>query len=67
MTKPKVDINPGANNFAGPNERIIEYSVRGGPGGLILFRETEAGLTVELYQHDPNVEIRVGNPREVAG
>jgi hypothetical protein len=63
MTKPRVNINPFANNYSAPNERIIEYSSKsgGGSGGLIALRETDDGrLTVYLYRHDATVDIRVG-------
>lgn len=62
MAKPKVTTNPVANNYAGPNERIVEYSTRSGLGGLIAFRETDDGLTVDLYRHDEKVAVRVGKP-----
>lgn len=63
--KPSVNTNPGANTYAGPGERIVEYSSPAG-GGLIAFRVGRPDgaradvLTVDLYQHDPWVEIRVG-------
>lgn len=64
MPKPKVTVNPVANNYAGPNERIIEYSVRGPGGtlgGLIALRLADDGtLVVDLYNHDKDVDIRVG-------
>lgn len=61
MSKPKVTTDPVANQYAGPNERIVEYSTRSGLGGLIAFRETDDGLTVDLYRHDPKVEVRIGD------
>lgn len=67
MSKPYVNTRPVANAYANANERIVEYSLPGGPGGLISIREhhDEPGhLIVELYQHDAAVDIRVGNPRE---
>ena len=67
MAKPKVTVNAVADQFAGPDERIVEYSDRAsGQGGLIAFRVAEDGhLVIDLYQHDAQVEIRVGKAREV--
>lgn len=65
MTKPKVTTNPVANQYAGPNERIIEYSHKG-LGGLIAFRQTEDGnLRVDLYRHDEGVQINTGQAPKV--
>lgn len=67
MPKPKVTVNPVANNYAGSNERIVEYSVRGPNGtlgGLIALRLTDDGtLVLDLYNHDKGVDIRVGKER----
>ena len=66
MKKPKVLTKCVANNYAGPDERIIEYTFgpdgRGGNvGGLIRFVRTQDGhFVVDLYCHDARVEIRVG-------
>lgn len=66
MAKPKVDTNPVANQYAMPNERIVEYSTRSGLGGLISLREADDGrLLVELYRHDAAVEITVGTNEEL--
>lgn len=62
MPKPRVTPNPTANQYAGPDERIVEYSDPvTGLGGLIsIHRDEEAGtLTVDLYRHDADVVIRV--------
>lgn len=64
MSKPKVTTNPVANTYTGDRERIIEYSIRhpsrGSIGGLIALREMPDGtLLVNLYRHDPEVDIRV--------
>lgn len=59
MAKPKVTVNPVANQYAAKNERIIEYS-HNGLGGLIALRGTDDGkLVVDLYRHDEDVKIRV--------
>lgn len=61
MKKVSVNTNPGANGYAGPGERIVEYSAPNGDGGLILFAIAEDGhVQVHLYRHDPTVEISVG-------
>ena len=57
----KITTNPVANHYAGPGERIIEFSSDGG-GGLIAFTETDAGLIVDVYRQDPTVTVRVGKP-----
>ncbi len=72
MAKPKVNTNPVANTYAGPAERIVEYSMPGkATGGLIAFRwvddadsdDPDAGtLVVDVYRHDPNVRVHVGKP-----
>lgn len=66
MSRPiKVDTKPVADHYAGPNEKIVEYSTKEAGGGLIAFRITDDGrLVIDLYQHDPQVEIRVGKARE---
>lgn len=56
--KPKVNTKCVANNYAGPNERIIEFSSRYG-GGLIAFMETVGGLRVDVYCCDPTVTVTV--------
>lgn len=57
----KVNTNPVANAYASRGEHIVEYSNNQGQGGLISFREGDDGqVIVELYRHDENVLIRVG-------
>lgn len=57
-----VTTDPGANRYAGPNERIIEFSSPNG-GGLILFRVNDDGtLTVEPYRTDGTVTVRLAEP-----
>jgi len=65
MAKPKVLTKCVANNYVGPNERVIEFSSKSG-GGLIVFRETGDGiLLVSVYRVDPSVRITVP-PENVA-
>ena len=61
MSKPRVITNCVANHYAGPTERIIEYSFPDGSGGLIsLFVDSDGNPRVDLYRHDTNVQIVVG-------
>lgn len=62
MAKPKVDTRPVASNYAGPTERIVEYS-HDGLGGLIAIQPVTGGLGVYLYRHDENVKIRLEGAR----
>lgn len=72
MPKPKVTTNPVANAYSGDRERIVEYSIRHPAkstiGGLIAFRELPDGnLLVNLYRHDPEVDIRVSPTEGASG
>jgi len=64
--KPKVITKCVANNYAGADERIVEYSFgpdgKGGAiGGLIQFYVTADGEPrVVLYRHDAQIKIIVG-------
>lgn len=58
--KPSVNTSPVASKYAASDERIIEYSSPAG-GGLIALRVTGDRLAVDLYRHDPTVDIRVGS------
>lgn len=65
QNKPKVIVNSVANNYAEPNERIVEYSFGGDGmgnsiGGLILFAWINGEPHVQLYRHDKEVKITVG-------
>lgn len=63
MAKPTVTLRCPANQHAGPNERIIEFSSANG-GGLISFRDMpDGGLVVDVYRCDASVEVRA--PAEV--
>ncbi|MFY1620090.1 hypothetical protein [Micromonospora sp. WMMD736] len=53
----KVNTSPVANNYAGPMERIIEFSSPAG-GGLIAFTTPGDGtLRVDVYQIDDTVTV----------
>jgi hypothetical protein len=56
MSKPEVILNCVANQYAAPQERIIEFSHPNG-GGLISFFATDDGrLHVDLYHVDATVD-----------
>lgn len=61
--KPRVIINCVANHYAGPGERIVEFSFPGTPGpagGLIALRYREGGRpAMDLYRVE-GVEVRGG-------
>jgi hypothetical protein len=66
MRKPKVTINCVASHYAGPDERIIEFSSKGG-GGLIAFRVADDGrLLVDVYRQDRTVKVRVAKAEGVS-
>lgn len=51
-----------ADRYAGPRERIVEFSGSEGKGGLISIREDERGqIVIEVYRADKGVFIRVGD------
>ena len=57
MSKPRVRLKCVANNYAGPNERIIEFSHNNG-GGLISLSPTDDGrLLVAVYNCDATVDV----------
>ena len=60
--RPKVDLRCVASHYAGPAERIMEFSHENG-GGLIGITATVDGkLFVDVYRYDPTVEVRIGKP-----
>ena len=57
--KPRVVMTCVANRYAGPRERIVEFSHPNG-GGLISFFACEDGnLLVQVYRQDDTVEVMV--------
>lgn len=51
MTRPSVTTRCVADQYHGPNERIVEFSDAKGNGGLINLRTQEDGtLSVHLYR-----------------
>lgn len=48
--KPTVTVRCVANQYAAPNERIIEISGRHGAGALISIIENDDGLNVYVYR-----------------
>lgn len=58
MKKPSVTLKCPANQYTGPNERIVEFSFGNGMGGLISLRELDNGkCRVEVYQTDEGVQV----------
>lgn len=58
----RINTDPVADHYATGNERIIEFSSPNG-GGLISFRLTGDGLTVEIYQTDSTVTVVNGGTK----
>jgi hypothetical protein len=57
-SKPRVNVKPGADNYAAPNEKIIEVSSPGG-GCLIALRlGSDGDLYVDVYNADPTVHVQ---------
>ncbi len=66
MSKPTVDKDPVANQYAGRTERIVEFGSGepNGPGGLISFTRNDDGtLHVSLYRLDKGVVVTVSEER----
>ena len=62
MSKINVNTSPVANQYAGRDERIVEFSSPNG-GGLIAFSLLDDGtLRVDIYRQDPTVVVVVGEP-----
>lgn len=53
-----VNTSPVADRYAGPDERIVEFSSPEG-GGLVSFMVRDGKLIVDLYRLDDTVEVRV--------
>jgi len=65
MAKPKVSSRCVANNYAAPNERIIELSNGAGIGCLVSVRNMPDGtLSVQVYRRDAGVSVEVANAGE---
>jgi hypothetical protein len=63
MRKPRVIKKCVAHRYAGPHERIVEFSDDCGNGGLISLVQHEDGrMTVDVYRYGPRVEVRIGQP-----
>lgn len=66
MSKPIVNTNPVANTYAGPSERIVEFSSGkpNGPGGLIsVTRKDDGAVRVDVYRMDERVEVVLSKER----
>lgn len=65
MAKPKVSSRCVANNYAAPNERIIELSNGAGIDCLVSVRNMPDGtLSVQVYRCDAGVSVEVANAGE---
>jgi hypothetical protein len=66
MPTPSVNTNPGANQYASPGERIIEFhnnNRTAHKGGLISLANRDDGtLTVHVYKHDQGVTVTSAPP-----
>lgn len=56
--KPRVNANGPADKYSGPNEKIVEFSFPDGKGGLISFNTNGDHPVVDIYNFDPEIEIR---------
>lgn len=66
--KPTVNVKPGADHYAAPMERIIEFSTATGPGGLISIHDKGDGtVSVHVYRHDAGVHVTAGKPGDTWG
>jgi hypothetical protein len=59
MPKPKLKTRCVANNYAGPDERIVEFSSRFGRGLIALRERPDGRLQVDLYHLDATVDVGV--------
>ncbi len=58
MSKPHVTARPTADTYAGPHERIVEFTGQNGLGGLISIRNMDDGtVVVDVYRTDPGVTV----------
>ena len=62
MKKAKLTTKCVANQYAGPSERIIEFSFPDGSGGLISFLPANGARKnrVDVYRIDKSVKVLVG-------
>jgi hypothetical protein len=61
--KPSIKTKCPASTYAGPLERIAEFSFSDGTGGLIRLAETDKGNFVTLYRVDGSINIYVNDGR----
>ncbi|MFC3504497.1 hypothetical protein ACFOOK_26495 [Micromonospora krabiensis] len=60
-----VNTNPVANQYAGPNTRIIEFSSPAGGGLISFFTPGDGTLRVDLYRLDGTVTVVTSVTAEV--
>lgn len=59
--RPRVIVNPFANRYSAPTERIIEFSGGDNAGGLVsLVAREDGSLAVHIYRQTANVKVTVG-------
>jgi hypothetical protein len=61
--RPHVTLNCQADRYAGPTERIVEFTSRAG-GGLVSFMEKGDRLSVHVYGQDATVDVSAGRAVE---
>jgi hypothetical protein len=61
--KPSVKTKCPAASYAGPLERIVEFSFSDGTGGLIRLAEGDNGNFVTLYRLDGSINIYLNDRR----
>ena len=62
--RPRVVVNCVADSYAGPGERIVEFSAAVPDGlslgGLISFRVSGGKLIIQVYRADKGVVVEAG-------
>lgn len=59
LKRPSIKSPCVADRYAGPGERIAEFSAPNGKGGLISIRQINGGdgVLVSVYRTDPGVAV----------
>jgi hypothetical protein len=57
MKRPSVTVRPA--RLCSPGETIVEFLFPDGSGGLLSFRDTNVGPTIDVYHTDPTVRVFV--------
>lgn len=69
MSRPRVTVKCVAQRYAGPDERIIEFTdPKLNKGGLIRFWRADDGtLRLDIYRCDPGVVVQPPIPTDEKG